>query len=404
MVGIEHRGRDASGMAWWTKKGRIAIQKDQGTASKFVKRANISTRARTALIHVRAATKGSEYDNLNNHPIRHESIVGIHNGWLYNDDDIFEDLGVERYGEVDSEAIFAALQAKQYGDKPCSRLEYVGGPMATAWFHDDEPGVLHLAKGTSNPIAIVMTKGGSCVFASEMIPLRKVCDSLGLAWDWEHLFEEGSYMRIENGRIVEFDAHAFEPAKHEHHTWSKYTSSSLWRHDDDSPRTVVHTSAFDRTVRMPGEDDEWIPRALFRPGATIDPSFSEYATSYIRREEAIAELEDIRPMATERERWMCSLIPGDPCFVNLGDNKQRYGTVVQLPKTATTGNVLVRLHFDGFVAIVEVPMYKLSPGTAWRKGSARRNHDGTKTVVRQLPLPATTDSRNNNEEVAIARS
>jgi predicted glutamine amidotransferase len=39
-----------------------------------------------ALIHVRDYTKGHPEVEANNHPIRHGSVVGIHNGVIENDD------------------------------------------------------------------------------------------------------------------------------------------------------------------------------------------------------------------------------------------------------------------------------------------------------------------------------
>jgi len=61
-----------------------------------------------ALGHVRKSTRGNTENHKNNHPIVVENtIVGVHNGTLRNDDEIFEKVTHrKRAGVVDSEAIF----------------------------------------------------------------------------------------------------------------------------------------------------------------------------------------------------------------------------------------------------------------------------------------------------------
>jgi len=59
--------------------------------------------------HCRATTRGCSLDNKNNHPVIVDEVIGVHNGTIQNDDIIFEKLGCERIGAVDSEAIFRLL-------------------------------------------------------------------------------------------------------------------------------------------------------------------------------------------------------------------------------------------------------------------------------------------------------
>jgi len=68
--------------------------------------------ARMSLGHCRKPSTGggaSADDNVNNHPIKVGDILGVHNGTLLNDDEIFKNLGCKRDGNVDSEAIFRLL-------------------------------------------------------------------------------------------------------------------------------------------------------------------------------------------------------------------------------------------------------------------------------------------------------
>ncbi|MGD9160395.1 MAG: hypothetical protein PVG39_18410, partial [Desulfobacteraceae bacterium] len=55
--------------------------------------------------HCRKSTVGNTYDNNNNHPIKVDDVVIIHNGTIDNPDTIFKKLGCPRDGTVDSEAI-----------------------------------------------------------------------------------------------------------------------------------------------------------------------------------------------------------------------------------------------------------------------------------------------------------
>jgi len=62
-------------------------------------------------MHARLATCGDSSNPNNLHPIERGSVVGAHNGIILNDDEIFEYMELERKGQVDSEAIFALVEA-----------------------------------------------------------------------------------------------------------------------------------------------------------------------------------------------------------------------------------------------------------------------------------------------------
>lgn len=71
-----------------------------------------TTPAKIVLGHCRKPSTGGKAgaeDNMNNHPIKIGEIVGVHNGTLTNEEKIFERLGGQRDGKVDSEAIFRLI-------------------------------------------------------------------------------------------------------------------------------------------------------------------------------------------------------------------------------------------------------------------------------------------------------
>jgi glucosamine 6-phosphate synthetase-like amidotransferase/phosphosugar isomerase protein len=121
----EIRGTNSTGYAFTSKEG-VKIFKSPDKASDFVKISNYRKTFRdmvksefgnpySVIGHTRQQTKGSYLINVNNHPIKAGSIVGVHNGYISNDDEIFEwlktkqDYYRKRAGQVDSEAIFALV-------------------------------------------------------------------------------------------------------------------------------------------------------------------------------------------------------------------------------------------------------------------------------------------------------
>lgn len=115
---LQPRGIDASGIA-------VINEPDSGVNSlvfkkplrphRFVVRpkfgetlAHIGPQTNFILLHARATTVGDTSDNFNNHPIVVPPVVGIHNGTLVNEEQLFAKFrdGFDREGEVDSEVIF----------------------------------------------------------------------------------------------------------------------------------------------------------------------------------------------------------------------------------------------------------------------------------------------------------
>ena len=100
---------------------------------------------------MRDYTKGHPRIEANNHPIRHGAVVGVHNGIIFNDDELMEQHGFERAEPemtVDSEAIFALAEAHEGAP---GALEQLRGSMATAWLDERRPRTLFLARGVGRP-------------------------------------------------------------------------------------------------------------------------------------------------------------------------------------------------------------------------------------------------------------
>jgi glucosamine 6-phosphate synthetase-like amidotransferase/phosphosugar isomerase protein len=154
LAGIAERGADAVGYAHRGADGRAVVHKQRSGASELLDQVRVPASAIEALVHVRDYTKGHPAIAANNHPVRHGRVVGIHNGIIENDDEIFDRHGFER-GEpgmtVDSEAIFAIAEAFE---SRAEALEQLYGAMAAAWIDERRPGILYLARGVQRPLWI----------------------------------------------------------------------------------------------------------------------------------------------------------------------------------------------------------------------------------------------------------
>ena len=154
LAGIAERGADAVGYAHRCPGGSVEIHKQRSGASALLEQVLLPDDATEVLVHVRDYTKGHPRIEANNHPIRHGAVVGVHNGIIFNDDDLMEQHGFERAEPqmtVDSEAIFALAEA--FEGAPVA-LEELRGSMATAWIDERRAGTIFLARGVGRPLWI----------------------------------------------------------------------------------------------------------------------------------------------------------------------------------------------------------------------------------------------------------
>lgn len=114
--------------------------------------------------HTRWATTGDPAIMKNNHPVAHENITGVHNGKVYNFEDILKVTGREDDEvEVDSEAIFAAVN--KWG--PVKGLRKLNTDMVAVWTDLRALDTIWLARSENRPVVIGWTDRGNMIFASE---------------------------------------------------------------------------------------------------------------------------------------------------------------------------------------------------------------------------------------------
>ncbi len=200
LAGIAERGADAVGYAHRSAGEAVSVHKQRSGASAFLPELTVPASSVEALIHVRDYTKGHPTIEGNNHPVRHGHIVGVHNGIILNDEEIFERHAIQRYEPsmtVDTEAIFALVE--RFG--PWGKtLEQLRGSMATAWVDERERGAVYLARGVGRPLWTGECREG-IFFASTQHALEVSERFLGLRLRKREL-REGTILTLEGGRLA----------------------------------------------------------------------------------------------------------------------------------------------------------------------------------------------------------
>lgn len=215
LASVADRGADAAGCAMVDDDGSIVVQKQPGGASLFLEEIEVPASLRQILIHVRDHTKGRPSLPANNHPIRHGRIVGVHNGTIANDAEIFSHLGCGRAEPgmtVDSEAIFALLDNV---DDASEALESLRGSLAVGWFDESRSHVVHLARGFGRPLWIGERRvpwrdepAGDMFWASTLEALEIVEEFLSIRL-FKRPVPAGTILEIAGGRIA--GTSSFEP-------------------------------------------------------------------------------------------------------------------------------------------------------------------------------------------------
>ncbi len=197
---IAERGSDAVGYAYRRDDGPIVVHKQRTGASELLEAVAIPDDARQALLHVRDYTKGHPTIEANNHPIRHGAVVGIHNGIIVNDEEIFAAHGFERAEAgmtVDSEAIFALAEE---ADGRAAAFEELRGSMASAWLDERRPGVVFLARAVGRPLWL--GRGRNEAFFASTREALEIVERYARMTLTKREVPEGSVLALCDGRLA----------------------------------------------------------------------------------------------------------------------------------------------------------------------------------------------------------
>lgn len=173
---IDHRGGDATGFVS-VSENEVVWQKASCGAFDFYKeRKNLPFNFRGVLCHTRMATQGSAAFPENNHPVRRGKVYIVHNGHIWNDYNVFRDNKIERYGQVDSEAI-AALISKYGIMRTHDAMEELSGAAAIGVLDESKPGLMVLARGSGSPLMFYRNED-IAIFGSTAETVKKAWASL----------------------------------------------------------------------------------------------------------------------------------------------------------------------------------------------------------------------------------
>jgi hypothetical protein len=344
LLGIEHRGRDATGACWFDPHGNPFVQKGAYTASAFVRNLSMWKKTTDAILHTRAWTQGEPSNNDNNHPIVSGPVIGVHNGGIWNDYELFREMrDVNRVAEVDSEAAFAAIafgigrlndgSAKNLID--C--LEVIQGGAALAWYDaDDDHRTLHLARLNSSPLVVAQNQHGSLFFASTK---QSIVDALAKTNGSDIVFmeelKEGTYMAVREGRILECTP--FTPAQR----YTSYTKPSWNSYKTYSAPAVISTPAKEEAVVAEHDYDYDLSTKFFDSEFMFDYDPADVQFDYRTRESQIDD-HDITYGKTYSNSVGAKLYPSMWVKVDLL-NQEFWGQIIEMPDTFPEGAYTIRV-------------------------------------------------------------
>jgi glutamine---fructose-6-phosphate transaminase (isomerizing) len=199
LAAISERGADAVGYAYRGPSTPLTVHKQRTGASKLLDDISVPAETTQALIHVRDYTKGHPTIEANNHPVRHGSVVGVHNGIIVNDEEIFERHGFDRDAPrmtVDTEAIFALAEST---DSSANALEELCGSMATAWLDERRPDTLFAARGVGRPLWIGV--GPRETFFASTQRALEVLEQYNAIHLRKEEVAEGTLLALEDGQV-----------------------------------------------------------------------------------------------------------------------------------------------------------------------------------------------------------
>lgn len=207
LAGLAERGEDACGYGWRVAAtGAVDLHKRDLPPHRFLAEEGVQLdqAAREGVVHVRDHTKGRPSSYGNNHPIRHGSVIGVHNGIIQNDDELFRIHGRTRSvhgASVDSEAIFMLLDLHD-GDAAQAASELVGS-YSCAWLDERESVGLYVARGRGRPLFLGHCRTGNLlVAASTRHALTFVAHRMQLDLQIS-VVPAATRLRLEHGAVVD---------------------------------------------------------------------------------------------------------------------------------------------------------------------------------------------------------
>lgn len=171
LIASESRGKDATGYAF-VQQDRLIVRKEPVAASEFVKYLDWIDLPKIMIMHCRQATQGNPKERVNNHPIFSKSgLAVVHNGVIWNDNELFEKFRFRRDGQVDSEIILKIIE-NSGSFQNLKLLNEIEGGFSFAAIWTKFPTQLLLVKH-DNPLAIAFDTDDDILYFGSSINILK---------------------------------------------------------------------------------------------------------------------------------------------------------------------------------------------------------------------------------------
>lgn len=223
LLALELRGRDAAGWATLDDRGSACIRKDTKAAHRFVKamkkdptlRLRDAESVRTLMVHTRFATVGAQ-TAMNAHPHACGTVAAVHNGTIWNADELFDAFNLKRRCTVDSEVIPALVN--EFGwENAASALELLDGGAAVALMSSKHPRDLILARVHDYPL-VWINHDGYILWASQASVIHRAWErATGKALPERVKFNslaDGQMVHVHDGKVVMSGFSPLRPAFH----------------------------------------------------------------------------------------------------------------------------------------------------------------------------------------------
>ena len=218
------RGTEAAGIAI-AQNSSIKVFREAVSAADFVKDSRFkdliaildakqASESFAVIGHSRLVTNGSQRNDLNNQPVITSGVVGVHNGIVVNDENLWTKYGTDdKLSDVDSEVIFYLIRKNLFGSKALTKsvkdtFKDLEGATSIAGLFTDFDQLL-LATNNGSLYYCTLEDQNLTVFASERAILNQVVqDNFGN-------IEEGKivHLRANTGVLVNFDGSAVSSFK-----------------------------------------------------------------------------------------------------------------------------------------------------------------------------------------------
>jgi glutamine---fructose-6-phosphate transaminase (isomerizing) len=228
----ESRGKDSSGLVFRNESEReLQVFKGAVYLTYLLKRKEVkhqiarmlgsSCRNRkegqqntfAVMGHSRLVTNGSQLNDLNNQPVIKDGVIGIHNGIIVNDNELWLcHPEIQRTYEIDTEVMLSLIRKYMrdgwdVATAVSKTVSGIFGTVAAAFFIDD---LNVLALATNNGSLYVLTnETGLFVFASEEYFLQKLAKTMHLDMNDNYGIRQvapgkGFVLDLEDFRLQEF--------------------------------------------------------------------------------------------------------------------------------------------------------------------------------------------------------